>query len=390
MLLRLWQVVLGWVLINLVALLFLEMLGYESIQQYSAVNRYMIEGSPLLLLLDAVFCVFFSREAIEFLITPMVTLCSFVSDRLPDYYQAYFPTMSAHRLLLNTINWVANLPVINLFNWFSDLSFLHPFIGVFNWYYVFSIGVLLVIDRWVCHVDLGLMEVWDSVNKDLSAYYARQKKHVVKPQKAKADYSETRVKDTEAKAMLLGLKEEIRTLEKQKQQAQKDGLTGLLTRNVFNSRYKVAFQRCDRVQSDFALVMMDIDNFKQLNDTYGHTFGDIVLKKVGQVITGVIDGGYNSKASAFRYGGEELAIVITDGDYTFAGQLAETIRQQVNELTFDEHPSVRVSVSVGFAQIAFSQTNGNGVKANEVLEIADQLLYEAKHTGKNKVCGKPL
>lgn len=150
---------------------------------------------------------------------------------------------------------------------------------------------------------------------------------------------------------------------------QKDGLTKIYNRLHFNQCYEEAVRRKD----DFAVVMIDVDNFKKLNDTYGHQFGDVVLVRICREISEIID----EKMKLFRYGGEEFAILCTEIDKSELLITAETIRKCVEEMKWDE--DVTVTLSIGIADSKYDKEN--------ILKKADKNLYEAKTTGRNKVVG---
>lgn len=144
-----------------------------------------------------------------------------------------------------------------------------------------------------------------------------------------------------------------------------DGLTQLYNRKYFEKQVKQYVQQ----RVPVAVLFSDIDNFKQLNDTKGHQTGDLVLKKVAQIVKEETEGA----GICGRYGGEEIVVLITDPE-TEAESLAERIRTRVESET-------TVTVSVGFSQYS------KGVTAEELIKQADEAMYQAKTTGKNKVVG---
>ncbi len=128
-----------------------------------------------------------------------------------------------------------------------------------------------------------------------------------------------------------------------------------------------------------SLLMMDIDKFKRVNDTYGHAFGDIVIKEVTSVIRGCI----RMQDMAARYGGEEFTVVLHRIPAHEAHKIAERIRQKVESLSLI-HNSVKVdiSLSVGLAEY----TPVFDAKPMDLIKRADKALYEAKKKGRNQVC----
>ena len=131
---------------------------------------------------------------------------------------------------------------------------------------------------------------------------------------------------------------------------------------------------------NFGIAILDIDNFKKINDTYGHIVGDNVLKQFVQIIITIT----LSSDIVCRYGGEEFVIIFTKTSREGAIRAAEKIREKVEKHQFlfnEEIKDVHVTVSIGFA--AFDDDCGK--EKNNILMIADERLYKAKKAGKNKV-----
>ena len=139
--------------------------------------------------------------------------------------------------------------------------------------------------------------------------------------------------------------------------------------NVFNRRYyDEHFQGEENIQ---AFVMIDVDNFKQINDTYGHNVGDIVLQSIAQTILSCV----RKTDAVIRYGGDEFVIIFNSMPADVFEQKLERIRHSVDILKVDEHPEIHMSVSIGGAY-------GMG-KPKELFKVADSMMYQAKIT-KNK------
>ncbi len=127
-----------------------------------------------------------------------------------------------------------------------------------------------------------------------------------------------------------------------------------------------------------SLLMMDIDKFKKVNDTYGHAFGDIVIKEV----TSVIRGGIRMQDMAARYGGEEFTVVLHKIPAHEAYKIAERIRQKVENLSLTHKGTrVNISLSVGLSEY----TPSLDAKPMDLIKRADLALYEAKRNGRNQV-----
>jgi diguanylate cyclase (GGDEF)-like protein len=162
-----------------------------------------------------------------------------------------------------------------------------------------------------------------------------------------------------------------------------DGLTGLKNHRIFQHSFDVMLERAERRQGPLCLILTDIDKFKVLNDTYGHPFGDKVLKSVARVLGRAVRG----VDLAARYGGEEFALLLEDSDNDGGRILAERIRAEVEGLEFPhESGMVRVTISLGIAAYP-----GDGRTKPELIERADQALYRAKEGGRNRsVCWREV
>jgi len=156
----------------------------------------------------------------------------------------------------------------------------------------------------------------------------------------------------------------------------KDGLTGLMLRRYFLDRLKEELSLCARNESSCAFFMIDVDNFKNYNDEYGHTAGDLVLKLISRVLSGFADSGISC-----RYGGEEFAVLIPDTPKKEAQRIADNIRKAVKRETIElRRIKTHVTVSIGaavFPEDARAQ--------DELIVKADERLYKAKREGKDRV-----
>ncbi|WP_024303721.1 diguanylate cyclase domain-containing protein [Pseudogulbenkiania sp. MAI-1] len=160
-----------------------------------------------------------------------------------------------------------------------------------------------------------------------------------------------------------------------------DGLTGLNNRKRFNEYLEAEWKRAVREQSPFALLMIDVDDFKRYNDTYGHLAGDDILKQVAETIQRSPE---RSTDLAARFGGEEFAVILPATPLSGTQYLGEKLRRDVEALHLvHEASSVAefVTISVGGASI----TPQRGDSSLLLLEAADEALYEAKRLGKNRV-----
>ncbi|MBK8191150.1 MAG: GGDEF domain-containing protein [Vampirovibrionales bacterium] len=156
-----------------------------------------------------------------------------------------------------------------------------------------------------------------------------------------------------------------------------DGLTGLINRRQFNHRLHAEMARARRHHAYLTLALFDIDNFKRLNDFYGHPVGDRILKELGALL---LENVRESDVAA-RYGGEEFALILPETRQGEAYELLERLRATVERHVFclPDNP-LTLTLSVGFAELDLLNHT-----AFELVEVADAALYEAKHQGKNRV-----
>lgn len=160
--------------------------------------------------------------------------------------------------------------------------------------------------------------------------------------------------------------------------AMKDSLTGLSNRRHFMEIMASEVARCTRYQKNLSLLMLDIDFFKKINDTYGHFSGDVVLKQIAVLLTKEL----REVDTVARLGGEEFAVLLPETKRKEALLLAERIRLVVDEYSFeDEGNNIHCTVSIGVAVCS----KGNNC-FGDLLKEADRALYLAKEQGRNQVC----
>ncbi|WP_064120048.1 diguanylate cyclase [Pseudomonas fluorescens] len=155
-----------------------------------------------------------------------------------------------------------------------------------------------------------------------------------------------------------------------------DSLTGLLNHGAWKDQLEIAFQRCKRQKQGAAIALIDIDHFKAINDTYGHVAGDIVLRQLSKMLK------QNLRATdiAGRYGGDEFCVILPELPLFNAAQAMEALRERFAILGYEQNPALKVSLSIGLA--AYDPAHAD---ATRWLNDADQALYEAKASGRNRV-----
>lgn len=168
--------------------------------------------------------------------------------------------------------------------------------------------------------------------------------------------------------------------------ARLDGLTGLLNRRSFDSALDREWRRSLRTQQNISVIMIDVDFFKQFNDTYGHAAGDECLKQVAKAAEGALQRPADLVA---RYGGEEFVALLPDTALEGAVAVAEEIRTSVAALQIPHSSSEvasYITVSAGFATTAATKSPN----PSDLVEVADAELYAAKKAGRNRVKGKKV
>jgi diguanylate cyclase (GGDEF)-like protein len=166
------------------------------------------------------------------------------------------------------------------------------------------------------------------------------------------------------------------------QKAQVDALTGLRNRAHMDEQLAAEVAGSSRTLRPLSLVMIDLDHFKKLNDTYGHPFGDLVLQRVGGLLTRSL----RPCDVACRYGGEELALILTDTTVAGAHAVAERLREQIRRLDLAPRgKAVTVTASFGVAELLDTAGRGGELRASALVAAADEALYTAKRGGRDCV-----
>jgi diguanylate cyclase (GGDEF)-like protein len=170
---------------------------------------------------------------------------------------------------------------------------------------------------------------------------------------------------------------EITALEqKMREQAVHDALTGLYNRHYLSERLEVEFSRAQRKNHPIAFLLMDLDHFKEINDTYGHQAGDLALVTTAQTIAAQT----RRSDIACRYGGEEFMVIMPEIGMDDALQRAEYFRKDIDDLRIEyEGKTIHVTVSIG---VAIYPTQG--IDGDKILTMADTAMYQAKQAGRNK------
>ena len=165
------------------------------------------------------------------------------------------------------------------------------------------------------------------------------------------------------------------------QRAQLDGLTGLWNRRYFDQRLEQEISEAKRHKRVLTLALCDVDRFKRLNDQFGHPFGDMVLEKVAQILSG----GRTSDIVC-RYGGEEFGLIFPSTNIERGCEVAERLRVAIEAAKWSGNPDLVVTASFGVCDIECLEDD---VTPEAMLKLADKMLYKAKQSGRNCVkCAK--
>ncbi|MCS6884465.1 MAG: GGDEF domain-containing protein [Acidobacteriota bacterium] len=161
-----------------------------------------------------------------------------------------------------------------------------------------------------------------------------------------------------------------------------DDLTGLLTRKSFSLEVEREVARSQRHKHEFCILMMDLDFFKRVNDTYGHLVGSEVLRLTAKVIRDTL----RDSDSVARYGGEEFVALLPETPKHKGVEAGERVREAIERYRFpasmtDESKKQQITISIGVAEFP---SDGNNFTS--LIDAADKALYEAKQTGRNRVC----
>jgi diguanylate cyclase (GGDEF)-like protein len=160
--------------------------------------------------------------------------------------------------------------------------------------------------------------------------------------------------------------------------AQRDDLTGLANRRAFDAQLSAAWRMSTATAEPVALLMIDVDHFKQFNDNYGHLEGDACLRAVANALEAGVrkDGAFVS-----RFGGEEFVVLVPDATVDEAVKLAERLRAAVEKIEIAVLRARHVTISIGVASLVAAGSDG----ATSLIEAADDALYAAKQHGRNRV-----
>jgi two-component system cell cycle response regulator len=165
-------------------------------------------------------------------------------------------------------------------------------------------------------------------------------------------------------------------MEESQRLATEDSLTGLMNRRAFLAQMEIEVARCQRYKLPLSFMLIDVDHFKAVNDTYGHAAGDKALSTIGMVLKREM----RVPDLEARWGGEELVVALTNTDLRGAAVVAERVRQAIQALAIDSQgTSFSVTASIGVAAFQPPET------LSDLIDRADRAMYSAKKSGRNRV-----
>lgn len=192
------------------------------------------------------------------------------------------------------------------------------------------------------------------------------------------DYLQRLTIEQQSKQLERALEETELERQKAEELSLQDPLTGLANRRHFSEVAAKEYERKFRYRHSLSIILLDIDHFKTVNDTFGHAVGDQVLQRVAAIISGTI----RKSDLACRYGGEEFALLLPETDSHTAQQIGKRLLKSIKQSSIvAANKQVFISASMGIAGLSAEED----VPVQTLLEQADQMLYKAKNSGRNRL-----
>ncbi len=165
--------------------------------------------------------------------------------------------------------------------------------------------------------------------------------------------------------------------------SEKDSLTLLYNHGAFHEKLGIELERASRYNRPMAVIMLDLDGFKEINDTYGHIMGDRVLA----LVAGALGAHLRKTDIAARYGGDEFAVILPEADLTSAAVIASRIAEGISGIRVDADRRTVISLT---ASIGYAVCGPESTERNQILGIADRLMYDSKRRGRGGVLGMQI
>ncbi|MBU2925598.1 diguanylate cyclase [Colwellia sp. 4_MG-2023] len=266
--------------------------------------------------------------------------------------------------------------VIVSVNWFDMgfVSYRSSFYGMLFWLNALMITFILSYQYRYQLVDKHLAQR-QALTSELNSERAQEELLTLQSQTQEDLENRVQERTLELNIALQELEEVNRELEKKNTL---DELTGLYNRRFYDQRILAEYRRSKRNLTPLSIILIDIDHFKGVNDTYGHLAGDQCLAWVSKHINKSLK---RSSDMAFRYGGEEFCLILPDTDAKGALALAETLRENIAERPFIyDEKSISLTVSNGL----FTYVQQENITPEQIFSFADKALYQAKNHGRNQ------
>ncbi|MDO8529338.1 MAG: GGDEF domain-containing protein [bacterium] len=232
---------------------------------------------------------------------------------------------------------------------------------------------------------LGENFVYDLVKKEDAYRNKLYKKNITNADvnELANDFSTESLETMEEKKKRMGVEEKVKEAE---EEARVDFLTGLGNRRAMEEYVLGSFAAVQRVGGVSSMVLMDIDNFKNINDTLGHQAGDRILSAIAKIAKNTL---HRQSDKIYRVGGEEFLIVLPttrkEGSMEIAEKIRKNIEDAVIEISSKGRKKIKVTVSLGCADTSLTKRKIISETVDEVISQADQAMYQSKNGGKNKV-----
>jgi diguanylate cyclase (GGDEF)-like protein len=309
------------------------------------------------------------------LLYPVDLFITVVTQIIPALKNDYFPTMNASVIGQFLQAMVMPIPLrVSLLNMMRQNAPELWMPGVLVWstwlsvlFYQFCIPVTEYLVDAVRNTILNFSSEILYNNKKDEAYkkLLAEKNNTIR--QGESDKARLKKEDTELREALI-----------------KDALTDTYNRRFYSDKIRELFSIAKTQKQVLTIIMVDIDHFKNVNDTYGHQTGDEVLIIVSSVLKKFTPG----HGFCCRYGGEEFSILLPNTPIEQALRLAEMIRTEVMRTRFPSQPALKSTVSLGVASGDFARRAANEKLPHyeDLVHVADDKLYEAKTTGRNRIC----
>ncbi|GEM47661.1 tetratricopeptide repeat-containing diguanylate cyclase [Deinococcus cellulosilyticus] len=305
-------------------------------------------------------------------------------------------TLFHSELTLGEIELARNCPLKALAHFqtarqgFEGLGFKENVLEVLEW----TVRTLRQLERY--QEALEHMEEMFLLDREIRSEEANRQLEVMayqrKMERMQHEAELERIRSAELEQLVMERMEEVQALLEKKRHleeanlrmrelSEKDGLTGVYNRRYLNENCEKVFASMRQQDQEFSVLIMDIDNFKSINDRFSHQIGDVVLKTLASLLQQAL----RTSDTIARYGGEEFVVVMPHTGIHNAKMVAERIRTTVANHPWSQvYEDLKVTLSLGVAN------NLNVDSAEHMIHVADEALYHSKRTGKNRVTVSPL